>query len=394
MTAKINFKTLLLSLVLSSTLISYTLGNPSYEKIILSLLIVPIYIVFKEIKIKRQPILLLAFTLFQILLTFFLYDFPSLRGYSISFFLFSIIFFFILSDKIEFNQLYKYLGIILFICSPIVVLASIYKFDSGMMLGLNYSILPNFVSSIVCLEIAYRDNRIRNIMLFNIVIYSYFFIKFGNRGIFLCLFVYFLIRVIYKPTLKIKQKFVNSLIVIFLSSIFVIYLKQIVSFTVQIFNLFGIQFYALDKMMKLLYENGIDNGRTYIAAKVFQQLDSNFSFLFGRGVGFFEYYTHTYTHNLYLQYLIEGGLFYLIVPIVYTILLIYQIFILTDEMQKFLVLIFVITIVMLNFSLTYWLVSWYWFSIYYIFNITDKSIPTYNLCLNRRILEKSNNIIK
>lgn len=394
MTAKINFKTLLLSLVLSSTLISYTLGNPSYEKIILSLLIVPIYIVFKEIKIKRKPILLLAFTLFQILLTFFLYDFPSLRGYSISFFLFSIIFFFILSDKIEFNQLYKYLGIILFICSPIVVLASIYNFDSGMMLGLNYSILPNFVSSIVCLEIAYRDSRIRNIMLFNIVIYSYFLIKFGNRGIFLCLFVYFLIRVIYKPTLKIKQKFVNSLIVIFLSSIFVIYLKPIVSFTMQIFNLFGIQFYALDKMMKLLYENGIDNGRTYIAAKVFQQLDSNFSFLFGRGVGFFEYYTHTYTHNLYLQYLIEGGLFYLIVPIVYTILLIYQIFILTDEMQKFLVLIFVITIVMLNFSLTYWLVSWYWFSIYYIFNITDKSIPTYNLCLNRRILEKSNNIKK
>lgn len=205
-----------------------------------------------------------------------------------------------------------------------VFLMSFQYVQAGIVMETSYSFLPPIIANIVYLFIYYkqetRTDKLITIIL--TIINSYYFLQlftFGSRGPLFAVISVIIFLYIVKPNIrgvKINYRKLSTVTLITVPLIMSIgYLFVKIS---DIFSDFGIESYAINKIIALNSEGDVSNGRNSLLALSFDGfLDSP---LLGNGLD--QFYKNTgnfYPHNFIVQTLYDGGLvlfFVLLIPII------------------------------------------------------------------------------
>lgn len=242
-------------------------------------------------------------------------------------------------------------------------------------MGLAYGFLiPAVVGMVVIWK---RDilqlNKIEIILSLLCMILSIYIILVdcGTRGAIISIAVSFVLLLIEK-----EKSYKRAILVIGISIIIILFLNnidRIILYIHQILSDVGIDIPALTKMISLMEENAIDNGRNGIYELSLKFIKE--SPLFGYGVGYFESQRNgSYVHNFFLQVLCEFG----IVGLVFMLIPILNNFIKTffkqemDSQERTIkIMLFLITMPLLMFSSAYWLLPSFWLYFWYAIKTND-----------------------
>ncbi|WP_185080500.1 hypothetical protein, partial [Enterococcus gallinarum] len=298
------------------------------------------------------------------------YDYTSTKSYVFYFIFFSIFSISVLSKKIDFYSLYLFMSYILFVVQPILMYNVFTRdYDIGLLLGISYAILPNFIANLLILT-STKNSLTKIISCITISISSFFFITKGNRGVILCILAFFILKFLFKNKYSNGLRLALSGLFTFLFLAILSNLSIVFKFIKSSLSYFHIEIYAIDKTLNLIIENqNLDSGRTFLFEKLFNDIHDIKDIALGKGIGYFEEINGVYTHNLFAQYFIEGGLMYLVLPISVFFILVFKLFNgkkskenVTVEYCFFLVSIFI----PLMLSNVYWVSPLYWLASYYI----------------------------
>lgn len=358
----------LLAVGLSSNLLGYTLGNFEYAKyIILLCVLCQIFLHIRDghfkIVLYKKPFLLYCTTIFLLCYSYILFDYIPTKSYFLYFIIYSVFSFLFIQRKINFINLLNYLVIILFFCSYLPISTFINSPTIGYLLGISYNFLPGYLATLFFLFF-YRQKNLLTILLSssNFLIYSIFFIYKGNRGILLLVFLYLCSKYLFKKTSSIISKLWRGQLLLLLVIIF-LYIENVVLYLGHFFAKIGIPLYALEKAVALLTSGEhLDNGRGYLIRKLFSLVELK-NLISGGGVGFVEHLIGIYSHNLFVQYLFEGGILYLICLLVSLYHVVKQSSLHDEQNEIFRISLFAV-IGQLMLSNVYWLNPFYWYIIY------------------------------
>lgn len=210
------------------------------------------------------------------------------------------------------------------------------------------------------------DNKLYKVIRYLYLFLQIFGIIYGTgRGAFVLMLVY----ICYAPYLLfVYHKLNPKTLIIFVAST----MLGIGFFTVAS-NISQFQ-YGLNKSLSLMAPGGgINWGETSGRLPIYQTSIDRFveSPLFGHGVDSIFYLSHTgyYSHNIYLDLLVEGGLIYLLIfsyILIKTIYLLYK-YVKKDIINNFVCICFLYSFVMLNFSGSYLKEACLWFTIAFVF---------------------------
>ncbi|WP_219842440.1 O-antigen ligase family protein, partial [Enterococcus faecium] len=207
-----------------------------------------------------------------------------------------------------------------------------------------------------------------------VVLYGFFFLTKANRGALLCIFIFITLMYIFKSKNRLMKDM--KLIIAFLC-IVVCYFNfiDIVKSIKEVLNYLSIDIYAIDKTIELIINNkDIDSGRTFLINKMFDSIMDTHSFIWGRGIGFFENKFGIYVHNLFAQYFIEGGIFYVILPLVMVMYIVYKLFS-KIKIERLISIFFISAVVVpLLLSNVYWVIPLYWFCLIYVLSSFSKQV--------------------
>lgn len=167
-------------------------------------------------------------------------------------------------------------------------------------------------------------------------------------------------------------------------------LKKIskVSNLVLLILLFVLLYYIILPQLLIIESFNISYNRlfTYISSDGFSWSGTNRSAVYSEalshiirkplfGYGLFNWGAENYPHNILLEIMLNGGLFYLLFSILFTITLLYKLsrMVYQDLRFRLLIIIFAFPLVMLMFSGTYMLNTIFWFSISFIMSYNLKN---------------------
>ncbi|HFI0481580.1 TPA: hypothetical protein ACGOY0_001895, partial [Streptococcus suis] len=144
---------ILIAIGFSSNLLGYLLGNFSFSKIIMLIVIVFLLILsindgFK-ILINTKIVLPIIFLLFIFIVSFLKYDYLYTQTYFVYFLLYSMFSILSFQEKIHFSKVLEYLSIILFLSIPLAIRPQ--NYDIGYLLGLSYNFLTGYLTAIYLL---------------------------------------------------------------------------------------------------------------------------------------------------------------------------------------------------------------------------------------------------
>lgn len=228
-------------------------------------------------------------------------------------------------------------------------------------IGRAYAFLPIILIAVIL--ILYRKlftiRKYEQIVMVFMGMLAFIFLIFdcGTRGTLVSLALSVIILLI------IKEKNVKRNIIILgigIAAVFILnYYQEILRVLQSVLDSYGIKIVALDKMIFLMDLNSADNGRTLLyeaARKYFYS-----SPIIGHGVGYFEKMQGSYVHNIFLEILCEYGVIGMIFAGGF---LIFNFAILIrgeiSQTKIFGAFLFCISIPMLLFNNTYWLVPQFW----------------------------------
>ncbi len=382
------FEYMMIVVFLSTNLICYSLADYNFIKILYSLSFIVVFFLRRKLVLTFKSFFFFIITLFLLIVSLLFFDYPLTSTYLLYFLLFSFFSFVVIDEKIKLQLIIKSYTIVLFLLS-LPLLWRIYSdyFDSSQLLGISYLILPGFFCSLLGI-FHFSDRLGLMISCTNVLVYSYFFLTKGNRGALLCIISVAVLYFIFNKKTPIKLRIYKFIFIILLFILLYLNIYTILSFFSHILSLININIYALDKTMDLVRNNqDIDSGRTYIFNQLLSVLTNPKEIILGKGIGFFEYYFQTYTHNLFTQYYIEGGIGYLLVPIYLSINLIYLLF--RSKKKELALLIFLTStiVVQLMLSNVYWLQPLYWILAYYVFFL-DRQNEIYISYENKTVILK------
>ena len=201
------------------------------------------------------------------------------------------------------------------------------------------------------------------------ILYINLMISWGTRGCLLAVVVYPLLIFLSGSR---KERLVLFLLTATIGFFMIMKLENILLMLRDFLNGFGIDFIGLNRTITLLISDNLSNGRFDIWL-----LSKNMilnSGLLGMGISGFELITNNYTHNLFLQLLIEFG------PLVGSIFILGIIYFIVkavtmknSEINKnFLILLLASSIIILQFSSTHWFFVSFWFFIYECYKLSKK----------------------
>lgn len=183
----------------------------------------------------------------------------------------------------------------------------------------------------------------------------------GTRGPLVSILIYIGYISIAKRDLdfNVQVKFEVLTLIIIAALIVIISFEPLVKLLAIVLPSLGIDSDALNKTIRLLNENNLDNGRNYLYSAAIN--DFYRSPIFGNGLATFTYMNYTYPHNLFLQLLCEGGLV-LAIPVVCWLLRgLYHVFSKCDWHDYSLFgLLFAASVPNLMFSSSIWLTGSLW----------------------------------
>lgn len=243
----------------------------------------------------------------------------------------------------------------------------------GVAMGLSYGLLPLLIAATIGLRYCLKW-KLLSFYLFYVVIS--FYLKISPRGVLLATGAFILIVVYYN--IYVRNRRSNIAIVPFLTIIggtvgSIYFIKNIALIVTGVSRFldskFGIQIFALKKFIYYIEKGDVSNSRFDLWDKGWKLAKSHL--LIGNGIGYFEMENNTYTHNIFLQSINEGGIIMLIlVCVLLTVTVSWLLFVrganVTKERYFFIGLLFVLGAFPLVYSSVYWLMNPFWIFLGYI----------------------------
>lgn len=371
---KEKIKNFFVAIFLSANLISYSLGNYDYNKIIYLLSLVIIILLYRKIILSLPCWILFFVTIIECLFSMKSLGPQFNKAYFYYFIIFSFFSLIVISERVKLKEFSYSMSIVLTLSSILLIRVFTSDYDVGMLLGISYCILPNYLCSIYVLS---KENKNlsspqRLLLWYNILTYGLFFLVKANRGSVLCILVYFILKYIFSKRTK------NSIIIfklaVFIPLFYIIInnFEKVFLFLKKVNDFLGIHIYVIDKTINLILLNqNVDSGRFFLIEKVGTMIISTKDLFVGKGIGYYESQVGIYTHNLFVQYFVEGGLLYLLVPVIF----IFLSFILLFELKErdLIILLLSSVIIPLTLSNVHWLNPLFWLTLYYVFSkITNR----------------------
>ena len=193
---------------------------------------------------------------------------------------------------------------------------------------------------------------------------------YGSRGVLVSVFVFWLLLFLFSPRLRRFQKFS---ILVFINALIMIIVKYAVLTRVVEYAYFqlGIKSYSLMKYQRMLSGSFVAamSGRDKIYSWALQFIRE--SPVFGYGIAFLEYSTGYKAHNMFLQILVESGIFGFFVWLTIWLVALFwlgQISKSSVQLFKIVILFASISTGRLLVSSDLWLRPEYWFAISLLFN--------------------------
>lgn len=228
-------------------------------------------------------------------------------------------------------------------------------------MNISYNLIRILVSSVI-VTLYDKSVIIKIIGFFQILVGIAFLIALGSRGAILGVLLSVLLLLLYRKNKKLRILSFKSLLVVVLLITIVFFFEPIVTFVYEKLLDHNISSYSLMRMANSLSEgSSLSSGRDEIYAVTISGIKNNL--IIGSGIGSFDNYSGAYPHNIFLQILYEGGLFFGI-PLIALIL--YSIYSLNQEItiETRLLYIYLISVgfVQLLFSSNFWssIIFWYW----------------------------------
>ena len=193
---------------------------------------------------------------------------------------------------------------------------------------------------------------------------------YGSRGVLVSVFVFWLLLFLFSPRLRRFQKFS---ILVFINALIMTIVKYAVLTRVVEYAYFqlGIKSYSLMKYQRMLSGSFVAamSGRDKIYSWALQFIRE--SPVFGYGIAFLEYSTGYKAHNMFLQILVESGIFGFFVWLTIWLVALFwlgQISKSSVQLFKIVILFASISTGRLLVSSDLWLRPEYWFAISLLFN--------------------------
>lgn len=242
-------------------------------------------------------------------------------------------------------------------------------------MGYGYAIVTFIIADLFYL-IVYKSKLWKFISLGTLILYSPSFFWHSSRGAFGAIMGFLILVIIQKTLLKGKSLRRSMKVAI---SIIIIAFIAFIAFDVETLIMDS----GVNSLAKFFEEGDVSNGRNRLYAIAIEGFWN--SPIWGNGVGSFGNYT-IYPHNLFLQFMYEGGiLLFSILTWVLILSVKYILSIKVDRNKSYLLLfVFSCSIFELLFSATYWEKPRFWLTIWItlaIFNEFKK---------HRRVFETNN----
>lgn len=240
------------------------------------------------------------------------------KRYFTNYLIYGALFLLIPLREIDFNKVLKivfYYGIILL---PFYArydygygITDAGDFEGGILMTMSYRMLPFILAPI--LLFLNKTNKIweRGAGIVVAVLYSLIFLIVGARGAIISLFAFISIFYIISGD-KRKNKIVRLSIISITAIVFLTSFDLIIDNLFNLLDTFGISSRSIERMYYAEFGDGdISAGRYKIYGMAFNEFLQ--SPIWGNGIGSFDSYKGTFPHNIFLQLMVEGGLF-LVVP--------------------------------------------------------------------------------
>ena len=373
--AEIDTNSLMAAIIVCFSFINGAIGinHISYITISIVWLLFLYGIIKKKIHFAKWALIVPVYILAAFLLSYFAVPDTT---YTISYFLyfvgFGVVSFFIGMQEFDIERTERHIELIGFFCVLVFFFILFESYDASLRMGISYSLLPVFLVSLIFI----LRRQFRLFSFINVLLSIYFYVSIAPRGLWLTIGFFAVLYAFYVLTKakgqganRIKQFLV--LLLIFGALIYVFnYLSQILTWVNTLcYTITGSRVYAIDKFSYLMSQGNLSNGREELRNYALEII-RNYP-ITGRGIGFFETKQDgLYVHNVVLQALCEGGLFFFI-PLVIMIIRTIVTLLNNKRMQNgieytFFLVTTVNGLIILFYSSVYWQLLLFWFLLGYL----------------------------
>ncbi len=325
--------------------------------IIISIIIALQLIANKKININIRIVPIVGIVFLSFLISFFLvYDRSYTFDYLSKFVVFGIFPLYLGTRNFNKIIIYKTILFISFFTIPALHMIDYNSLLSGNKMGLTYALLPIYLISIMF----FIENNYRFMAALVFISTSIVLIEISSRGVIVAI-IFFLIGYFYITRFKGRNKKIIFLILSIITSTFIISrFWEILLKSQEILRSYNIRFYPLDKTILYQRQDKLLNARDIIWRNAIDGIKDNL--LVGHGIGSFEDLFGTYTHNIFLQVLWEGGIFFFI-PVVYLAFYVTLRIIKHENKDNSILFLFLLSIsyISLLFSSMLWMNQGFWF---------------------------------
>ncbi|NHN34328.1 O-antigen ligase family protein [Paenibacillus agricola] len=361
----IKINSILVAIIIAANLVTISLSIlTGLDK---NLIIIPfIFCLLISILLNKgkNAIIIILLSVFFLLFFFFSYLQVGVNIYLIeyfqSFLIFGVISFFVVAQPFDHEKVLHYTMVIYGFLSLVLLEMDIQNMPAGNKLGFGYLILPAILGSMYGLFKPKLKPFIKLFYLFIFIWYGYFMVLAGTRGAYFSIVLYVFILLYLKSNLNYK-KFITLLVLISISVVVYLNMMEILLNLKEILYSLNIDSNFIDKSIIKIQNDNVDNGRYELYEIAFYSFSK--SWMYGNGIGFFQYLNDIYVHNVFLEMLDEGGIL-LTIPV--TICVIYGTFLmfLSKKIDKghklFLCFVFCLAIPKVMVSSIYWKEQSFW----------------------------------
>lgn len=240
--------------------------------------------------------------------------------------------------------------------------------DTGMWMGFSYGTLRFIIALVYALLfITYGKRFIKPIFSAVLFIYVAFYALYASRGAILAVIVFLFLAFYISQSGKSHFRRLMPLLALFL---IMILWTQILDTFQNLLDSLGLDFYALDKLMRMVEDGDISNGREDVLKTGLSMAYE--SPIWGNGIASFEMkYNNGWVHNIFAELFIEGGIL-LLTPFAYYIVRSIR-YLMSDQNPKeeryFLALLLAGGLTELLFSSYLWRSQVFWLYIGYVIKL-------------------------
>lgn len=348
---------------------------PQFSTIILLacvILILMMKLLISTVMIQKNFVLFLIITVFFcgfLLWGKFVRHYSVVDQYIINFIIYGVIPLFMLTGVKDYSKVLAFISRFSIITTIVVFADPFIKFQfTGGYMEYGFDMLMYSFSGIILSYYYFEEKWCRWLILMDLILIGLY----GNKGAAVAALILFFVASNLKERMNIKR-----FIMWVMAFGGIIFWKQILSIFVSMAEKVVKDTYSINSIKILLFDSSvITNTRTSIWEKAIELIKSN---PLGAGVGYFETYYNSYTHNIELDIAVMFGLIGFLLFLLLLIVAIRKIVLINDRAkQVFLIGSLICWFVPMQFSLIMWNVTLFWVFWGSVFFVSSTKIKTSN----------------